>query len=80
MARTTPAWEISLFKVRMTARCGLALAPPYLQQKWYGFFASDCSRISAFVVLFRNEHVARGPTSAAYRVPTLWPSSTGHSA
>ena len=58
-----PACSMSLCSVHRTARCGLALAPPNLQQKeCNGCFASECSHMFPSLPL-RKAHVARGPAS-----------------
>ena len=54
---------MSLRKVCWTARCGLALAPPCLQQNgWKGCVARDCWHMSPSLH-FRRAHVERRPAS-----------------
>ena len=48
MSAWSPACSMSLRNVHWTARCGLVLAPPYLQQNGlHGCVARDCSHMSS---------------------------------
>ena len=54
--RIAPCRSMSLRNVLWTARCGLFLAPPYLQQNgWKGCAARDCSHMSPSLP-FRKAH------------------------